>query len=97
MNECRFRPAAEDDLEEIGDFIARDNPQRALTFIRHLREKCAKLAAMPESAPRRPNLGSEIRSRPAGNYVIFYRPVDGGIEVIRILHASRDLDPSLFQ
>jgi hypothetical protein len=24
--------------------------------------------------------------------VVFYRPVDGGIEVIRVLHGARDID-----
>jgi plasmid stabilization system protein ParE len=31
---CAFTPFAEADLEAIGDYIARDNPRRALTFIR---------------------------------------------------------------
>jgi len=29
------------------------------------------------------------------NYLIFYRPVENGIEIIRVLHAKRDID-SLF-
>jgi plasmid stabilization system protein ParE len=29
----RFSRQAERDIEEIGDFIARDNPRRAVTFI----------------------------------------------------------------
>lgn len=28
-----FSPKAAEDLEEIGDYIARDNPQRALSFV----------------------------------------------------------------
>jgi toxin ParE1/3/4 len=30
---------------------------------------------------------------PLGNYIIFYRPIDDGIEVVRILHGARDLPP----
>jgi toxin ParE1/3/4 len=26
------------------------------------------------------------------NHLIFYRPIDGGIEVIRVLHGARDVD-----
>ncbi|GAC1320817.1 MAG: type II toxin-antitoxin system RelE/ParE family toxin [Isosphaeraceae bacterium] len=26
-----------------------------------------------------------------GNYLVFYRPIPGGIEVIRVLHAARDV------
>ena len=35
----RFTVAAERDVEEIGDFIARDNPERAVTFIDALTER----------------------------------------------------------
>ena len=61
-----------------------------------LREKCRVLAEMPKSAPARPELGEDIRSRPAGNYVIYYRPVSGGVEIIRILHGRREVDPDIF-
>lgn len=26
------------------------------------------------------------------NYLIFYRPAENGIEIIRVLHAKRDID-----
>ena len=32
-----FTPLADTDLEEIGDYIAQDNPARALTFIQEPR------------------------------------------------------------
>ena len=38
-----FAPLATADLEEIGDFIALDNPHRALSFIRELRAQCRKI------------------------------------------------------
>jgi toxin ParE1/3/4 len=31
------------------------------------------------------------RVRRFRNYLIFYRPIDGGIHVIRVLHAARDI------
>ena len=37
--------AAEADLEAIGDWIAADNPTRALTFLSELRERCESLSA----------------------------------------------------
>ncbi|MGP1276409.1 MAG: type II toxin-antitoxin system RelE/ParE family toxin, partial [Caulobacterales bacterium] len=39
----RFSPAAERDLEEIADYIAQDNPRRALSFIAELRQTAADL------------------------------------------------------
>lgn len=43
----------------------------------------------------RPELMHNVRSIPLGNYVIFYIPRERGIEVVRVLQGSRDLD-SLF-
>ena len=37
MMHCFFTPAAESDLEEIGDYIAADSPARALLFVQQLR------------------------------------------------------------
>lgn len=93
---CPFRPAAEEDLESIADYIAEDNPSRAVTFVQELREKCRRLSEMPRSAPARPELGADIRSRPAGNYVVYYRPLSDGVEIIRILHARREVKPDMF-
>jgi toxin ParE1/3/4 len=33
-----------------------------------------------------------LRSSPVGSYLVFYLPLPDGIEVIRVLHGSRDLD-----
>ncbi|WP_242040306.1 type II toxin-antitoxin system RelE/ParE family toxin [Anabaena subtropica] len=54
------------------------------------------LASNPGMGRKRDSLASNLRSFPVGNYLIFYRPINEGIEVIRILHGVRDI-PSLFQ
>lgn len=36
----RITAEAERDLESIGDFTARDNPERAMSFLQELRAKC---------------------------------------------------------
>jgi len=41
---------------------------------------------------KRPELAAELHSFPFGRYVIFYTPVDGGIDVVRVLHSARDGD-----
>ncbi len=40
---------------------------------------------------RRPEFGAAVRSFPIGDYVIFYDPVDGGVEIVHILHAKRNI------
>jgi toxin ParE1/3/4 len=55
-------PLAERDMESIGDYIAEDNPARALSFVAELRTVCAKIAKTPQSFRARPELGEGIRS-----------------------------------
>ncbi len=93
--QCLFSPLAELDLEEIGDYIARDNPSRAVPFIRDIREQCAKITAMPLAAPLRPELGEGIRMAPLGQYLIFYTVDAESIRIERVLHGSRNI-PALF-
>lgn len=40
----------------------------------------------------REELAADLRSFPFGRYVIFYAPVEGGIDVVRVLHSARDVD-----
>jgi len=42
-----FTPLAEQDLDAIGDYIAAENPTRAVSFIRELRAQCQRIAANP--------------------------------------------------
>lgn len=85
-------PLAEQDLEAIGDFIAQDNPQRALTFIAELRRHCTKIAASPKAFRPRPELGNDIRSCAYGNYVIFFQERPADLCIVRVLHGAMDIE-----
>jgi toxin ParE1/3/4 len=37
----------------------------------------------------------DLYSFPVGHYIIFYLIIPDGIEVVRVLHASRDIDEQL--
>ena len=89
--QCVFSPLAEFDLEEIGDYIARDNPTRAVSFIREIREQCIKITAMPQAAPLRPEIGEGIRMAPFGHYLIFYSVGVESIRIERVLHGARNI------
>jgi len=89
--------AAEADLEAIGDWIAADNPARALTFILELRDRCAALANNPRAYPLVPRYEhTEVRRRSYRDYLIFYRIADNRMEVLHVLHGARDYDLILF-
>ncbi len=95
----RILPAARAELEAIGDYIARDNPRRAVSFVRELRDKCLSLADMPLSFPLVPRYEDRgVRHRVHGRYQIFYRVVGQPerIDVLHILHGARDFATILF-
>jgi toxin ParE1/3/4 len=86
-------PLARHDLKEIGRHIARESGNRevALRFLDAIQRKIAVYATQPELGERRLDLGAEVRCFPVGNYVVFYRPRKKDIEVLRVLHGSRDI------
>lgn len=86
-----FAPLAAADLEEIGDYIALDNPPQALSFVRELRVHCRKILDNPLAFPAREDLDPGLRVLPYGQYLIFYRPMDTAVRVERILHGARDV------
>ena len=89
-----FSPAAEEDLLDIAVFIAQDNPARALTFVDELESKCDALGHAPGIGTSRPELGDGVRMLPHGRYLIFYREVNKGLRIERIMHGSRDIGAS---
>ena len=93
MRQYRVSAATKADLDEIWFYIAQDNPEAADRFIRALVTRFLRLASMPEMGRRREELAPRLRSLAFGNYVIFYRPMENGVEIARVLHGARDLPP----
>lgn len=92
-----FSSEAENDLEQIADYIARDNPRRALSFVQELRSKCEGLVDNPNGfalVPRYERHG--IRRRIHGNYLIFYRVETAKVVIVHVLHGATDYGTILF-
>ena len=92
-----FSSEAEGDLEQIADYIAADNPWRALSFIRELRSKCEDLVDSPNGfalVPRYEHYG--IRRRVHGSYLIFYRVETAKVVIVHVLHGATDYGANLF-
>lgn len=89
------RPEAESDLEEIWWYIAQDNPNNADRFLDRIQETCLALGDFPKMGTSRNELKMGLRSHPVGNYLIFYFPLEDGVDIIRVLHGSRDIESLL--
>jgi toxin ParE1/3/4 len=86
-----FSPQALLDLEEIGDYIARDNSSKALLFVEQLEVHCYKIAKMPTAYPVREDLAPCIQMAVHGNYLIFFRTQGTTVRIERIIHGARRL------
>ena len=91
MSGYYFTPKAQADLESHQDYIARDRPGASLAWVERLDSRCTTLAQNPGWGRRRGDLRAGLRSLPFGRYLIFYRVTSRGVEIVRVLHAARDL------
>lgn len=92
-----FTAAAEADLEAIGDYIAQDNPVRALSFVRELSRSCLDLADIPEAWPIVACYEHHgVRRRVHGRYLIFYRVAESRIVILHVLNGAMDVEAILF-
>jgi len=83
--------SARQDLSDIFDYIARDKPVAAANWVSKIEEKCRLISTTPEFGEQRPEYGKEVRSSVLGRYVIFFRPIKNGIEVLRVIAGDRDV------
>lgn len=81
------------DLLGIWDYVTRDTglPDRADHVLDRIEEVCQVLSEYPKAGEKRPELGQSLRTFPADSFVIVYRPVGDGVEIVRVFHESRDL------
>lgn len=86
-----FSPRAMLDLEEIGDYIARDNPKRALSFLAELQEHCHRILEMPSAFPKRDDIEPGLQMGVHGNYLILFHTESNTVRIERIVHGARRL------
>ena len=89
------RPRALADLADIWAFIADHSVDHADAFASLINSKFRALARQPRMGRSRPELATNLRSFPVGRYVTFYLPLPRGVEIVRVLHAARDIESVL--
>ncbi len=84
-------PAANNDIIHIGNWIAQENPRRAVSFMMELQVACHAIGDAPKgSAVVQRYVGHDIRRKPFRNYLIFYRIKNEAVEIIPVIHGARD-------
>jgi toxin ParE1/3/4 len=90
---CRITPVASRDIESLMDYLAeKASIETAERFLEKIDGKFELLAKFPQIGRKRDELYPGLRSIPLDDYLIFYRLVSEGVEVIRVVAGYRDLD-----
>jgi len=93
----RFAAKARKDIQDIGDYIARDSRRVARRVVSEIETFCVSLDQSPERyAIFESRAERGVRRAPVGSYVLFYRIDADGVLVLRIIHAARDIETVAF-
>lgn len=77
-------------VDEIAGFIAKDNPTRATSFVRELKDAVTKLQVHPGMgrAGRVPGTRELVLHK---NYIAIYRVRGEDVEILRLHHVAQNL------
>jgi plasmid stabilization system protein ParE len=91
-----FRPAAEHDLEEIYRYISEQSgsPERAIAYVRRIREWCEHLRLFPESGRARDDLRPGVRILSFERRVVIAYMIlpSSDVEIGRVFYGGRDYE-----
>jgi toxin ParE1/3/4 len=85
-------PAAIADLNDVTDYFAEHNIDAGERLLDDFSKKCRYLTQFPFMGRSYSEIRSHLRGLPMQNYIIFYRIIDNGIEIMRIIKGDRDLE-----
>ena len=80
------------DLENIANYIVRDSPYYAASFVREIRDHARSLSRMAMRGHVVPEIGDkQIRELIIRSYRLIYRVEKSRVAVLAIVHGARDL------
>jgi toxin ParE1/3/4 len=82
---------AETDLILIWVYYAESSEGAARRIRDEITSKFNLLLQFPHIGRSREDLQHGYRSIPVGNHVVFYREIENGVEIMRVLHGAQDL------
>jgi toxin ParE1/3/4 len=92
MGSYRLARDAEKDLEDIWVYLGAHDDVAADLAVGKILDRLPMLAQFPSMGVARARLMVGLRSFPVRPYVVFYVLIPGGIEILRIIHQSRDVE-----
>jgi toxin ParE1/3/4 len=92
VNRYRLSQQAEKDLEDLWIYLAQQDEIGADRQVARLLDRFPMLAQFPNMGRQRNELLTGLRSFPVKPYIIFYIILPERVEIVRILHQSRDIE-----
>ena len=94
MTRAEWTPTAKRELDRIHDFIGveRHSQSAAEKLVRDIHEKAELYASQPRMGTSRPDLGEGFQVFSHKPYIIVFRPIPEGIEVLRVIDGRRDYE-----
>ena len=92
MKRYVLTPSAKQDVNDIWDYIANDNIEAADRVLDALESAMVKIAKNPSIGHWREELaGRRYRFFLVSSYLIIYRREEKPLQIVRVLHAARDV------
>lgn len=95
MTAYRLAADAVADLDAIFEYIAEDNPRRAVSFIDEVIGRFDAIAERPLSYPSREDLAPGLRAGLHRPYLILFIIAGDTVEIARVIHGARDISQHL--
>jgi toxin ParE1/3/4 len=92
VNRFRLSRQAEQDLEDIWIYLTQQDELLADKQIAQILDRFPMLSEFPNMGKQRDDLLTGLKSFPVKPYIIFYNKIVDGIEIVRVLHQSRDIN-----
>ena len=102
MKPVNVRPRADKEINELADYIASDSLAAAIRFLDAVQKTFALIGAQPGIGSLRyahSTIFDDLRARPVlgfENHLVFYIERQFYVDVLRVLHGSRDIPAALF-
>ena len=84
--------SAKADILAIAEYIAADKRSAAKRWVTKLDKTLGLIARYPLMGEAVEHLAPGMRRHCFGNYLLFYVPIEGGIELRRVLHGARKIE-----
>jgi toxin ParE1/3/4 len=79
------------DLESISSYFADVNIEAGEKFLEGFSKRCKQLVSFPNIGRSYDSLQLELRGLPLEGYIILYRAINDGVEIVRVVNGRQDL------